>query len=125
VGPHSTEQRGQPFPLLCWQCWPCCSLRVLLSLLAARAHCWLRSNLLSARTPRSLFVGLSSFSAPSLYINPGLSCSDAESSTLVKLSVVGDCPDLQFVKISLQSRELPIFYTTANSSHMQQGSISG
>lgn len=46
---------------------------VLLALWAAWAHCWLRFNLLSARTARSPSVGpLSSLLSPSLYIYPQL-----------------------------------------------------
>ena len=47
--------------------------RMRFALLAARAHCWLISSLLSTNTPRSLSAGLlSSHSSPNLYLCPVL-----------------------------------------------------
>ena len=49
--------------------------RMLLALLAARAHCWLILSLLSSSTPRSPSAGLlSSYSSPNLYLGLVLLC---------------------------------------------------
>lgn len=65
---HTAESKaGKPLPSLAGgagQMHPW----VHLDLLAARAHCWLRSNLPSLKNPGSLSIGLhSSLSSPSLY----------------------------------------------------------
>jgi len=61
---------GHPLPSTA----SCAGSEVQLALLAARAHCWLRLNLLSSRTPRFPYIGLlSCLLSSNLYIYSALS----------------------------------------------------
>lgn len=68
----------------------------MVAFLAARAHCQLRLNLLSSRSPRSL----SSLSFPDLYRIAPLQV-QVLPLAVVELHAVGDCPALEFANSGL------------------------
>lgn len=94
---EATQHRaeGSPFPLLTGSAGPDAP-QGMVAFLAARAHCQLRLNLLSSRSPRSL----PSLSFPGLYRIAPLQV-QVLPLAVVELHAVGDCPALEFANSGL------------------------